>query len=81
MSYTRVKKVPPKKPNQELYEKKVQLIEKYEMLEDLGKLDIYYFDDGVLLEGRVVFQLLQIYLICGQKLTIQLQLKHSLVNE
>ena len=76
-----MKKVPPKEPNQELYEEKVQLIEKYDMLEDLGKLDIYYFDDEVPLEGKVVFQLLQIYLIFGQKLTIQLLLKHLPVNE
>jgi predicted Zn-dependent peptidase len=41
-----VKKVPPKESNQELYEEKVQLIEKYEMLEDSGKLDIYYFDES-----------------------------------
>ncbi len=46
MSYTRVKKIPPKEPNEELYEAKVELIEKYEMLEDLGKLDIYYFDES-----------------------------------
>ena len=45
-SYTRAVKRPSKKPDKELYDKKVNLLEKYEMLEERGKLDIYYFDES-----------------------------------
>ncbi len=46
MSYTRVKKVPPKKPNKELYDTVVSKIIRYEKLEEKGKIDIYRFDES-----------------------------------
>ena len=46
MTYTRVKKTPPKKPCPKLYEKKTKMIEKYKILEEENKIDIYYFDES-----------------------------------
>jgi len=39
-------KRPPKKPDKELYDNKVALLEKYEMMEERGKVDVYYFDES-----------------------------------
>jgi len=39
-------KRPPKKPDKDLYDNKVQTLEKYEVLEKEGKIDIYYFDES-----------------------------------
>jgi len=46
LSYTRAIKRPIKKPDKDIYEHKVTLLERYEMLEDEGKIDIYYFDES-----------------------------------
>ena len=39
-------KRPPKKPDKDLYDRKVTLLEKYEMMEESGKVNIYYFDES-----------------------------------
>ena len=46
LSYTRAKKVPPKQPDKTLYEEKVNILDKYSMLEKEGKIDIFYFDES-----------------------------------
>ena len=46
LSYTRAKKVPPKRPDKALYEEKVNILDKYSMLEKKGKIDIFYFDES-----------------------------------
>ena len=46
MSWTRVKKVPPKKPDKDLYDQKVKKIIQYEKLESKGKIDIFRFDES-----------------------------------
>ena len=45
-SFTRVKKIPPKKPDNTLYEEKLNKLIKYEKLETVNKIDIYYFDES-----------------------------------
>ena len=46
MSWTRVKKVPPKKPDKDLYDQKVKKIIQYEELESKGKIDMFRFDES-----------------------------------
>ncbi len=46
MSYTRVKKIPPKKPNKELYAKIVKKITTYRKLEEKANIDIFSFDES-----------------------------------
>lgn len=45
-SFTRVKKVPPKKPDDKLYHTKLNKLIQYEELEQKGSIDIYYFDES-----------------------------------
>jgi len=45
-SYKRLRFIPLKKPNQELYERKKQLIQKYDLLSQRGKIDLYFFDES-----------------------------------
>ena len=46
MSWTRVKKVPPKKPDKDLYNQKVKKIIQYEKLESKGKIDMFRYDES-----------------------------------
>jgi hypothetical protein len=45
-SYKRLRFIPLKKPNQEFYERKKQLIQKYDLLSQRGKIDLYFFDES-----------------------------------
>lgn len=45
-SYKRLRFIPLKKPNQELYDRKKQLIQKYDLLSQCGKIDLYFFDES-----------------------------------
>jgi transposase len=45
-SFTRVKKVPPKKPDHDIYQTKLNKLIQYEELEQKGSIDIYYFDES-----------------------------------
>jgi len=45
-SYKRLRFIPLKKPNQELYERKKQLIQKYDLLSKRDKIDLYFFDES-----------------------------------
>jgi len=45
-SYKRLRFIPLKKPNQELYDRKKQLIQKYDLLSKRGKIDLYFFDES-----------------------------------
>ena len=45
-SYKRLRFIPLKKPNQELYDRKRQLIQKYDLLSKRGKIDLYFFDES-----------------------------------
>lgn len=44
-SYKRLRFIPAKKPDQELYETKKSLIQKYDLLSQRGIIDLYFFDD------------------------------------
>jgi transposase len=45
-SYKRVRFSPSKKPNEELYTAKKNLIEKYDLMSQNGKIDLYFFDES-----------------------------------
>jgi len=41
-----VKKIPPRKPNEELYDRKVEQLEQYSLQEEEGLVDIYFYDES-----------------------------------
>ena len=41
-----MKKIPPRKPNEELYNRKVEQLEQYSLQEEEGLIDIYFFDES-----------------------------------
>lgn len=45
-SYKRLRFIPLKKPNQELYVRKKQLLKKYDVFSKKGKIDLYFFDES-----------------------------------
>ena len=45
-SYKRLRFIPLKKPDKELYDIKKQLIQKYDLLSQRGKIHIYFFDES-----------------------------------
>jgi hypothetical protein len=45
-SYKRLRFIPLKSPNQELYKRKKQLIQKYDVLSQRGKVNLYFFDES-----------------------------------
>lgn len=45
-SYKRLRFIPVKKPDKELYESKKSLIQKYDLLSQRGIIDLYFFDES-----------------------------------
>ena len=45
-SYKRLRFIPLKKPDKELYERKKKLIQKYDLLSQRGKINLYFFDES-----------------------------------
>ena len=45
-SYKRLRFVPLKKPDEELYRKKKERLKQYDVLEQKGKIDLYFFDES-----------------------------------
>jgi transposase len=45
-TYKRARFIPPKSPDKETYEDKKRALKKYEELADIGKIDLYYFDES-----------------------------------
>lgn len=45
-SYKRLRFIPLKEPNKELYDRKKKLIQKYDLLSQQGKIGLYFFDES-----------------------------------